>query len=230
MVKSISIGESKNPMELAKELNIELRDIQNNALESFEGKFDDNNKHYLITMPTGSGKTRVGLLIAEHLRRQEEGKKVLYACLNNQLVEQVAEEAKKINIEYADRTKGKFDPEDSEFEYSDGSKLCITNYHSLLHKNSIFSNTDYIPDIVIFDDAHKLTSMIRDQCSIKIDKHDNSSELKRIMQKMWSRYYKDQNSFDDTSGYIPNHIVKLYKKELKEALEKTKIMNINTLI
>src|SRR5574343_1505371 len=45
-----------------------------------------------LQLPTGSGKTLVGLLLAEW-RRRKFGERVLYLCPTRQLVNQVAEEA-----------------------------------------------------------------------------------------------------------------------------------------
>src|ERR1700730_13117930 len=45
-----------------------------------------------LQLPTGSGKTLVGLLIAEW-RRRKYGERVVYLCPTRQLVNQVAEEA-----------------------------------------------------------------------------------------------------------------------------------------
>ena len=45
-----------------------------------------------LQLPTGSGKTLVGLLLAEW-RRRKFGEKVVYLCPTVQLVNQVAEEA-----------------------------------------------------------------------------------------------------------------------------------------
>ena len=45
-----------------------------------------------LQLPTGSGKTLVGLLIAEW-RRRKYGERVVYLCPTRQLVNQVAEQA-----------------------------------------------------------------------------------------------------------------------------------------
>jgi replicative superfamily II helicase len=45
-----------------------------------------------LQLPTGSGKTLVGLLLAEW-RRRKFGERVVYLCPTRQLVNQVAEEA-----------------------------------------------------------------------------------------------------------------------------------------
>jgi superfamily II DNA or RNA helicase len=50
-----------------------------------------------LELPTGSGKTLVGLLIAEW-RRRSKRHRVVYACLTRQLASQVADAADASNI------------------------------------------------------------------------------------------------------------------------------------
>jgi superfamily II DNA or RNA helicase len=51
-----------------------------------------NEPDVALHLPTGSGKTLVGLLIAEWLRRKNH-ERVVYLCPTRQLVNQVAEQA-----------------------------------------------------------------------------------------------------------------------------------------
>ncbi len=53
-----------------------------------------------LELPTGTGKTTVGLLIAEWKRRQ--GQRVAFLCLTNQLAGQVLEEAQRLGLDCAD--------------------------------------------------------------------------------------------------------------------------------
>lgn len=61
-----------------------LNDYQSNA---------QTKSDVALKLPTGSGKTLVGLLLAEW-RRRKFGERVVYLCPTNQLVNQVAEEAR----------------------------------------------------------------------------------------------------------------------------------------
>ena len=51
-----------------------------------------NKSDVALELPTGSGKTLIGLLIGEYRRRKNK-EKVVYLCPNNQLVNQVVEKA-----------------------------------------------------------------------------------------------------------------------------------------
>jgi superfamily II DNA or RNA helicase len=61
-----------------------LSEYQSNAV---------NKPDVALKLPTGSGKTLVGLLIAEW-RRRKLSERVVYLCPTNQLVNQVVEEAR----------------------------------------------------------------------------------------------------------------------------------------
>ncbi|MEM1687387.1 MAG: hypothetical protein QXR31_04830, partial [Zestosphaera sp.] len=62
-------------------------------MRAFEPKPD-----VAIELPTGTGKTMVGLLLAEW-RRRRYGKPVIYACPTNQLAYQVAAVAQREGIQ-----------------------------------------------------------------------------------------------------------------------------------
>jgi Rad3-related DNA helicase len=104
-------------------------------------------------LPTGSGKTLVGLLIAEW-RRRKFGERVVYLCPTNQLVNQVVEEARhKYGMaewvhaftgpqrEYAPVAKSGF---------QNAELVAVASYNALFNVNPFFDE----PQVIIFDDAH----------------------------------------------------------------------------
>ncbi|MHB8088849.1 MAG: DEAD/DEAH box helicase family protein, partial [Anaerolineaceae bacterium] len=76
-------------------------------------------------LPTGTGKTAVGLLIAEWRRLQSQ--KVAYLSLTNQLSAQVLEEARRLNLPVADLrgTKDTRNPSE-EGNYRTGAAVAVT--------------------------------------------------------------------------------------------------------
>lgn len=78
-----------------------LRAPQMDALRGYEKHKDSSD--IAFELPTGSGKTLVGLLIAEW-RRRNSGRPVAYLTLTNQLAYQVIDEARKLQIDVADLT------------------------------------------------------------------------------------------------------------------------------
>ena len=85
-----------------------------------------------LQLPTGSGKTLVGLLIAEWRRRSFQ-ERVVYLCPTRQLVNQVVEEA---SNKYGMEVDG-FTGSAREYEpgargrYASGQRVAVTTYSSL---------------------------------------------------------------------------------------------------
>ena len=71
----------------------DLYEIQSNALSQWYNR--RNEKDLVIKMPTGSGKTLVGLLLAK-ASANELSSGALYLVENKQLVDQVITQAKKL--------------------------------------------------------------------------------------------------------------------------------------
>jgi|SRR3954466_4548072 len=68
----------------------ELRPRQREVLDAYSAVTDDD---IAIQLPTGGGKTLIGLLLGEH--HLQEGKRVAYLTGNNHLSDQVVNEAHK---------------------------------------------------------------------------------------------------------------------------------------
>lgn len=161
--------------------------FQDNKFKSIKGILDYQSQmlnHYLSTingstitcknvafeLPTGSGKTLVGLLIAEFHRRKYN-RKCLFLCPTNQLVSQVCEQARiqygidvipfagrQINYEVSSKTK-----------YRLAQAIGVTTYSSFFAVNSFFDN----PDILIFDDVHSSENYIIDNWSLNIERNSH---------------------------------------------------------
>ena len=135
-----------------------LRDYHANALVETD---------VALQLPTGSGKTLVGLLIAEW-RRRKYSEKVLYLCPTRQLVNQVVKQANEeygINAEAFSGSKREYSPK-AKTAYQDAGKVCVTTYSSLFNISPFFS----CPDIVLLDDAHVADQYISNQWSLSIQK------------------------------------------------------------
>lgn len=121
-----------------------------------------------LQLPTGSGKTLVGLMIAEW-RRRKFGERVVYLCPTRQLVNQAVEQA---DEQYGLSVNG-FTGSASSYlanaraEYQNADKVAITTYSSLFNTNPFFSN----PDIVIVDDAHAAENYIAALWTLKVERH-----------------------------------------------------------
>lgn len=142
--------------------------IINHYLETIDGT-KVINKNVAFELPTGSGKTLVGMLIAEFHRRKY-GRKCLFLCPTKQLVSQVCSQCKNQYGIDALPFIGK------QAEYSAGSKtkyilaqaVGVTTYSAFFAINSFFDDTD----ILIFDDVHSSESYIIDNWSLNITRDE----------------------------------------------------------
>lgn len=118
-----------------------------------------------IELPTGSGKTLVGLLIAE-FRRVTCSERVLYLCPTRQLVQQVVEQAeRKYDIKatpFVGKVKN-YDPS-AKARYQTAETVAVAPYSALFNTNPFFDS----PQLIILDDAHSAENYIASNWSVGI--------------------------------------------------------------
>jgi len=92
-------------------------------------------KDLAVELPTGTGKTLVGLLIGEY-RRRSRNERVAFLCSTKQLCAQVHKQAKKYGIpssllvgKQSDYDTGDF------FNYQQAKAIAITTYSGLFNTN-----------------------------------------------------------------------------------------------
>ena len=125
-----------------------LRGQQQDVLREYVAK-GTNVSDVAFELPTGTGKTAVGLLLAESKRRA--GEKVAYRCLNNQLAGQVLAEAAKLGIPAADVRGDKKTRDATEVgRFRTGSAVGVSTYSNLFNVNPVINDCG----LVVFDDAH----------------------------------------------------------------------------
>lgn len=145
-----------------------------NGLLTHQGKILDayvatNAKDVALNMPTGSGKTLVGLLIAEWKRRKFR-QRVVYVCPTKQLVHQVVEEAdKKYGMgksvhAFVGKQKD-YDPQ-AKSKFMNAECIAVTTYGGLFNANTFLSD----PNLIIFDDAHASENNLANFWTLEIDK------------------------------------------------------------
>jgi primosomal protein N' len=144
-----------------------------------------------LQLPTGSGKTLVGLLIAEWRRRKFK-ERVVYLCPTNQLVNQTVEHAQsRYGIDAVGFTGSKHDyPAASRSAYTTGAKVAVTNYSSLFNTAPFFTNAD----VVIVDDAHAAENYIAGMWSLQIPVGDqNHAQLHSAIGSLLQPYLTGQS-------------------------------------
>ncbi|EUB86976.1 DEAD/DEAH box helicase [Pseudomonas sp. GM30] len=122
-----------------------------------------------LQLPTGSGKTLVGLLIAEW-RRRKFRERVVYLCPTRQLVYQVVEQANEkygLSVATFVGKKREFSPADKT-DYLQAEKIAVTTYSSLFNTNPFFDQAD----IILVDDAHASENYIASHWTLRIGRMD----------------------------------------------------------
>ncbi|WP_338810413.1 DEAD/DEAH box helicase [Agrobacterium leguminum] len=126
-----------------------------------------------LQLPTGSGKTLVGLLLAEW-RRRKFRERVVYLCPTRQLVNQVVNEASAkygLSVESFIGSAKNYDPS-AKAAYENGDRVAITTYSSVFNTNPFFST----PEIIIVDDAHAAENYIASHWTVRISRADTADE------------------------------------------------------
>lgn len=122
-----------------------------------------------IKLPTGSGKTLVGVLIAEWRRRRMQ-ERVVYVCPTRQLAHQVVEEARTKygmrdaiaafvgrKADYSAADKGRF---------QSGDVIAVTTYGGLFNARTFFDE----PHCLIFDDAHAAENYMSQHWTLQVSR------------------------------------------------------------
>ena len=199
---------------------------QSEALKKWHLERDKTD--VLISLNTGSGKTLVGLLIAQSLVN-EGVENVVYACSTIDLIRQTLKEAKKIGLSPTARAKGSFS--DSNFE--SGKSFCVTTYNSVFNSLSPFRKK-FFPGAIVFDDAHVAEKVLRDCFTMKVSKRDYpelfqdiSSVIEDIAaEERRSARFSDIKSerYNDLYFCHPSEILR-HSEQLKEKIKKHDLKN-----
>ena len=215
-------------LDLPKRRHPSLFDHQGQMLRNYVAKAL-KAKDVALQLPTGSGKTLVGLLLAEW-RRRKFGEKVVYLCPTVQLVNQVAEEGSTkygLSIQPFSGPIKEYAPA-AKAAYDNGERLAVTTYSSLFNTNPFFED----PDIVIVDDAHAAENYIASMWTLSMSRLDRNpavvalhsavaSVLKQAVPGLtYARIMGITRDVDDASwvDMLPAHAMAKLEDELKTAI------------
>ena len=210
-----------NPREIftatANKSILRLRSEQTEVLDQwFERRTE---KDLIIKQNTGSGKTIVGLLIARSCQ-VELGKPVVYLVPDRFLVQQVVEEAARINV---DVTRDF----DTAFELSDA--ILVTTFQKMFNGRSVFGaagGSRHPVDLgaVIVDDAHSALGVVAEQFSIRVPRWSVFFErilglFKDDLERQDRKVTKDIRSENFSSAVrVSPHAVSASHSELSDLL------------
>lgn len=138
-----------------------------------------------LQLPTGSGKTLVGLLIAEW-RRRKFHERVVFLCPTKQLVHQVvhqAEEKYGLSVGCFVGRQRDYLP-GAKADYQQAEKIAITTYSGLFNTNSYFDNAD----VILLDDAHAAENYVASYWSLRIERDGPTSVVHQALCGLFAPY------------------------------------------
>lgn len=130
----------------------ELSSLWSQQADALRGYFDNHtdDPDVAIEMPTGAGKTLVGLLVAEWRRRRYHGR-VAYLCPTRQLAAQAAQKAAGYGIRASllVGSNRSWDPA-AKLAFQNGTTIAVSTYSSVFNSASRLEGCSTL----VFDDAH----------------------------------------------------------------------------
>lgn len=138
-----------------------LRSAQLAALAALDQQI--GHKDVIMKLSTGSGKTVLGLLYAEMMRRKYKGEPVVYLCPTNQLGEQVVETGRLIGVKVST-----FPRNGLPYEALSGDAILACTYDRLFNANSVFENKSIRPSTIVMDDVHAGAERVRKAYTVDV--------------------------------------------------------------
>lgn len=153
-----------------------IRPSQRDILEKWHNDFRDK-KDTIVKLPTGKGKTLIGLLMLQSYLHEKKNP-VVYICPNNYLANQTVKQAKSFGIKVELDNTSNFPS-----SFVNSEVILVTTCKRIFNGKSRFGvkgNGDYrrIGAIVV-DDAHKCLEIIREQFSIQINRYYFDNTVKK---------------------------------------------------
>jgi len=146
-----------------------IQDYQSKVIDIYMEKGIDE-RDVALELPTGTGKTLVGLLIGE-FRRKKNKEKIVYVCPTTQLAYQTANYANEkygIKVTLFTGSKMNYESQDK-LKYTMAESIAVTNYSSIFNINSFFTGAE----VLIFDDAHSGENYISANWTVTLERSEN---------------------------------------------------------
>lgn len=138
-----------------------LRPVQAESLKLLDEQRDHHD--VVLKVSTGAGKTIVGLVYTEMMRRRYPGEAVLYVCPTKQLIDQVADTAVKIGISVETFAEG-----NTPLAAFEGRATLLCTYDKLFTYGDVFSKQGLVPSAVVLDDVHSGVEKVRQKFTVPI--------------------------------------------------------------
>lgn len=146
---------------------------QQSILEKYAG-LDDSEEDVAVSLPTGTGKTVVGLVIAGFRQLREPGTRVMYLCPNKVLADQVLAEAEEVGIRAVplygtwreDAPESERVKNEHKDAYHSGEAIGVAAYSTIFNSYP----RPGVPHLVICDDVHTAAEHVLYPWNVKISR------------------------------------------------------------
>lgn len=177
-----------------------LNDLYASQAEVLDGWYKRRaEKDLVLKLPTGGGKTLVGLLIGQSALNEKKGP-VAYFAPTTQLVQQALDKSVEYGIPAVPYVRQK--PLATEF--ADGSAILVGSYESLFNGRSRFGvrgagNPIEKIGVAVLDDAHAALSSVRDAFTLVIESKKHEELYAEITNRFRANFYEigRGGTFDD---------------------------------
>jgi Rad3-related DNA helicase len=147
--------------------------------EKLLGEYKDKHlrtRDLAVELPTGAGKTLVGLLIAEY-RRRANGERTVFCCPTKQLATQVAQQAQKYGVASVLLVgeQKRYDPADFG-RYQQAQATAVTTYSAVFNSNPRISD----PEVLVADDAHAAEDFVASTWAVRVSRDREAAAFSAI--------------------------------------------------
>jgi len=203
--------ESINPIDIFNNLDRDedkqyLRPDQKSILNTWYNKYREN-RDVIVKLPTGQGKTLIGLLKLQASINEGKGP-AMYICPNKYLVKQTINQAKSFGIK---TVHFKENSTKVPREFLNSEAILVANCKKLFNGKSVFGVMGSERDIIrlgaiVIDDAHKCLEIIKESFSIIINRENGDGTKNKLYTDLINIFGKSlERQAEGTYLEILNH-------------------------
>ena len=161
---------------------------QADVLRDYMARFQKSGD-VAIELPTGTGKTLPGLLIAEWRRRKNRGR-VVYACPTVQLVRQVVRVAERQSVPVVDLSgSSKYWSSSDKAAFEGGRAIAVATYNAIFNVNPRLRDID----LLIFDDAHAGEQYVASAYTVEISRRNDPAVYEDVIEAIRPALSKERH-------------------------------------
>lgn len=135
-----------------------------------------------LELPTGAGKTLVGLLLGE-FRRQAKGERVAYLCPTRQLANQVAERAAEYGIPVSLLIGRQADYKQADFYgFMNAQSIAVTTYSAIFNTHPRISDSQ----VLVMDDAHAAENYVASLWTFGVSRREQPECFTSLV-RLWTQ-------------------------------------------